>query len=65
MAKEQIDYVYPGNTPQLDNHTYCPACGNLLIERFLYNSTVHSITPEGFCSFCKNEIVGVFKNVVL
>jgi pyruvate formate lyase activating enzyme len=65
MAKERIDYVYPGNTPQLDNHTYCPACGNLLIERFLYNSAVQGITPEGFCSSCKNEIVGVFKNVVL
>ncbi len=65
MAREGIDYVYPGNTPQLDNHTYCPACGNLLIERFLYDSTVQGITPDGLCSKCKHDIVGVYKNVVI
>ncbi len=62
MARERIDYVYPGNTPQLDNHTYCPACGNLLIERFLYNATVKGIGPAGVCSACNKKIIGVFKN---
>lgn len=65
MAREEIDYVYPGNTPQLDNHTYCPACGNLLIERFLYDAALLDITPEGLCGKCKHEIVGVYKNVVI
>jgi len=65
MAREHIDYVYPGNTPQLDNHSYCPVCGNLLIERFLYNADMKGITPEGLCDRCKHEIVGVFKNHVI
>lgn len=60
LARTQIDYVYPGNTPQLDNHTYCPSCGNLLIERFLYEATVKGIGPTGDCSSCNYEIVGVF-----
>jgi pyruvate formate lyase activating enzyme len=65
MARERIDYVYPGNTPQLDNHSNCPACGNLLIERFLYKASMKGITPEGLCSKCNHEIVGVFKNHVI
>ena len=65
MAREQIDYVYPGNTPQLDNHSYCPACGNLLIERFLYDAIVKGIGQDGCCSRCKHEIVGAFNKVVL
>lgn len=65
LARTQIDYVYPGNTPQLDNHTYCPSCGNLLIERFLYEATVKGIGPKGNCTSCNNEIVGVFKNEVI
>jgi pyruvate formate lyase activating enzyme len=60
LAREKIDYVYPGNAPHLDNHTYCPNCGNLLIERFLYNSSVKGIGPYGNCTSCNNEIVGVF-----
>lgn len=65
MARERINYVYPGNTPQLDNHSYCPACGNLLIERFIYDAKVQGITPDGLCSQCKHEIVGEFNKVIL
>jgi len=65
LARAQIDYVYPGNTPQLDNHTYCPSCGNLLIERFLYDATIKGIGPGGYCTNCKKEIVGDYKNLVL
>jgi pyruvate formate lyase activating enzyme len=33
-AKEKLEYVYVGNTNIPDtNNTYCPHCGNLLIER--------------------------------
>lgn len=33
-AKEKLDFVYVGNINMPDtNHTRCPACGNLLIER--------------------------------
>jgi len=65
MAKGRIDYVYPGNAPQMDNHTYCPACGNLLIERFLYNAAVKGIGPDGKCSECNHEINGVFNSDLL
>ena len=60
MARERIDYVYPGNIPQMDNNSYCPACGNLLIERFLYNATIKGIGSAGTCSSCNKEIIGVF-----
>jgi pyruvate formate lyase activating enzyme len=33
-GKEKLDYVYVGNiTIPETNHTSCPHCGNLLIER--------------------------------
>jgi len=60
MARERIDYVYPGNTPQLDMHSYCPACGNILIERFLYNASIKGIGAAGTCSKCNKEISGIF-----
>jgi len=65
MAREQIDYVYPGNTPHLDNHTYCPVCGNLLIERFLYNASIKGIGPAGTCSSCNKVIIGAFNKIEL
>ncbi len=65
LARMRIAYVYPGNTPQLENHTYCPSCGKLLIERFLYETTIRGIGPGGYCTGCKEEIVGDFKHVAL
>ena len=62
LAREQLAYVYPGNTPEMDNHSYCPSCGNLLIERKVYEAVVRGIGDEGQCSSCKQHIVGVFKN---
>lgn len=61
MARESINYVYPGNTPQLDMHTYCPSCGSLLIERRLYNASLGGIEETGECSTCNHKIYGVFK----
>ncbi len=62
LAREQLDYVYPGNTPQMDNNSYCPSCGNLLIERKDYEAVVRGLGDDGKCSSCKQHIVGVFKN---
>ena len=62
MARERCDYVYPGNTPQLENHTYCPECGNLLIERHLYNTTLKGVGPHGSCLRCSKTIAGVINN---
>jgi pyruvate formate lyase activating enzyme len=65
LAREKIDYIYPGNTPQLDNNTYCPDCGNLLIERFQYDSRLRGIGPYGNCTSCNSKIVGVFNKNML
>jgi len=65
LAREKIDYIYPGNTPQIDNHTYCPDCGNLLIERFQYDSRLKGIGPYGNCTSCNSKIVGVFNKNML
>lgn len=60
-ARERFHYVYPGNNPQLDNHTYCPGCGSLLIEREVYKTRIVGLTPQGSCSHCLTKIKGVFK----
>ncbi len=60
-AKEKIRYVYPGNNPAIDNNTYCPGCSKLLIQREMYNITIHGLTPEGHCSHCNYKIAGLFK----
>lgn len=61
LARERINYVYPGNTPQLDTHTYCPSCGSLLIERRLYKASMQGIEETGECSTCGYKLYGVFK----
>ncbi|MEN8155577.1 MAG: AmmeMemoRadiSam system radical SAM enzyme [Bacteroidota bacterium] len=60
-AREKIRYVYPGNNPEIENHTYCPGCGKLLIQREMYNTTINGLTPEGDCSHCNYRVKGVFK----
>lgn len=60
MAKGRIHYVYPGNTPNLESHTNCPQCGNLLIQRELYNARITGITDNGKCQQCAYVIHGVF-----
>lgn len=56
-----LKYVYIGNVPgHKGNHTYCPKCGNIIIEResfFVRKSHIR----EGKCSFCSEPIKGVFK----
>lgn len=60
MAREHLDYVYPGNTPQMENHSHCPSCGALLIERYAYNASIKGLGSDGTCSRCKHKIPGVF-----
>jgi len=60
LSSGKLHYVYPGNTPQLKSHTYCPDCGSLLIERFLYSSTTIGMDQKGHCSNCNHKIKGAF-----
>jgi pyruvate formate lyase activating enzyme len=39
-AKKHLDYVYIGNVPGIDNSTYCPGCGQKLVERNIYRARV-------------------------
>ncbi|MDD3095336.1 MAG: AmmeMemoRadiSam system radical SAM enzyme [Candidatus Neomarinimicrobiota bacterium] len=36
-----LRYVYVGNYPGFDNNTYCPQCGEIVIERKGYQVTLH------------------------
>lgn len=60
LAAGRINYLYPGNTPQLESHTYCPKCRTILIQRNLYHSKIVGIGPEGCCTNCHTPIQGVF-----
>lgn len=60
-ARERINYVYPGNTPLLDNNTRCPGCNTLVIERNGYHTKVSGLGSDGSCLHCNTGIKGVFK----
>ncbi len=60
VAKRKLDYVYLGNA-MVDEHyrdTFCPGCGNLLVERSGYQGRVVGI-KDGNCQRCgrKAELV--------
>jgi len=58
IAKEVgLEYVYLGNTwePEYES-TYCPKCGNLLIERVYYNTKIVGLTRDGHCKKCGARI---------
>jgi len=60
-AKEKLDYVYVGNIYIPDtNNTYCPKCGNLLIERNAYYGASIASLDGRKCNNCGKEI-----NIVL
>jgi len=52
VAKKHLKYVYTGNIADDEfSNTYCPECGNLLIERKGYRSNIVGIS-EGVCDEC-------------
>ncbi len=55
-----LRYVYEGNVPgEGSENTYCPECGELLIERFGYSITRNRI-KGGRCFKCETAIDGVW-----
>ncbi len=55
-----LNYVYIGNVPHHPaNHTYCPNCNKVVIERLDYE-TVFSRLVSGQCPGCSTTIAGVF-----
>jgi len=54
IASKHLNYVYIGNVANVDNSTYCPECGNLLVERNIYSIKIHIDQPV--CPRCGCEI---------
>jgi len=57
--KAGLYYVYLGNVP-VHGDTYCPKCGELLIDRTGYSVTLNKI-KDGKCPKCGREIEGVWQ----
>jgi pyruvate formate lyase activating enzyme len=53
IARKKLDYVYLGNvaTGSEDRDTFCPKCGNRLVERSGYAGRIVGI-KEGKCANC-------------
>jgi pyruvate formate lyase activating enzyme len=60
-----LRYVYAGNLPgrvgRWEN-TYCPACEQLLVERYGYIIRQMKVTKEGKCPACAATIPGIWTN---
>jgi len=55
VAKRYLDYVYPGNVGLAETNTFCPACGQILIERRGYQVAVQGL-KDGRCTACGKAI---------
>jgi len=57
-----LNYVYTGNVhDSAGGSTYCPACGELLIERDWYALGVWQLDDQSCCRKCGTWIAGVFE----
>ncbi len=56
-----IHFVYIGNVPGHEGeHTYCPKCGKLLIQRVGYHVQSFNL-KDGKCRYCEQTIPGIWK----
>jgi pyruvate formate lyase activating enzyme len=56
-----LRYVYTGNVhDRTGQSTYCPSCGNLLIERDWYELGEWNLESGGLCRACRTAIPGRF-----
>jgi pyruvate formate lyase activating enzyme len=56
-----LHYVYLGNVPGHEgNHTYCPACGQMIIRRAGMATTAMNVV-DGRCGHCGAPIAGVWQ----
>jgi pyruvate formate lyase activating enzyme len=64
IAREAgLQFVYAGNLPGRVGrweHTWCPDCGDLLIERFGYEIRRQRVTRAGLCPSCGARIPGIW-----
>jgi pyruvate formate lyase activating enzyme len=58
IAKANLNYVYIGNmATEIHSNTYCPKCKHLLIERTYYNTRLISISKDGKCDKCNQQVI--------
>jgi pyruvate formate lyase activating enzyme len=58
-----LRYVYAGNIPGgVDEyeHTHCPNCNQVLVQRSGYNLHAYRLSPQGTCPQCGTPIPGVW-----
>ncbi len=56
IASEKLHYVYLGNVAASDgSNTYCPQCGNLLVKRRGYGTSIKGIGGDS-CSSCGRKV---------
>jgi len=58
-----LRYVYAGNLPGQvgeTEHTFCPSCHQLLIERYGYIIRNYRLTAQGTCPNCATPIAGIW-----
>lgn len=61
IARKELSYAYIGNVPGHEyENTYCPECGELLIERY-HLSVLKFKVSQGCCYKCGREIYGVWR----
>jgi pyruvate formate lyase activating enzyme len=52
-----LNYVYLGNVPGHPfEHTYCPECGKVVVERFGFDIAGWHLDNHNCCEYCGNEI---------
>ena len=64
-AEEGLNFVYAGNLPGRVGrweHTWCPTCQGLLIERLGYWIHNNRVATGGSCPDCGTPIPGIFAN---
>lgn len=50
-----LEYVYLGNMPS-DNNSYCPKCGELLVERNGFSVKGRKRIKNGRCLSCDHKL---------
>jgi len=53
QAKKYLRYVYIGNLAGTGSNTYCPSCGELVVDR---EYRTHRLSNDGKCSMCGAKI---------
>jgi pyruvate formate lyase activating enzyme len=54
---EGLNYVYVGNVPGHSlEHTYCPACKKVVVQRFGTEVTGWNLVKNNRCAFCSEKI---------